>query len=84
MGFLDIFRKKEEKEPYVPFEAVKAGMRDYFVVEFEWANTLVKQAAIAEAAGVGLWIENGLYSGISAMFQTHQAAAIKNAVMSIL
>jgi len=66
-----------------PFEAVKAGMCDYFVVEFEWANTLVKQAAIAEAAGVGLWIENGLYSGISAMFQTHQAAAIKNAFLCI-
>jgi len=66
-----------------PFEAVKAGMCDYFVLEFEWAGSLVKQAAIAEAAGVQLWIENGLYSGISAMFQIHQAAAIKNAQLCI-
>ena len=66
-----------------PLEAVKARMCDYFVLEFEWASTLVKQAAIAEAAGVHLWVENGLYSGISAMFQTHQAAAIKNACLCI-
>jgi galactonate dehydratase len=66
-----------------PLEAVKAGMCDYFVIEFEWASTLLKQAAIAEAAGVNLWVENGLYSGISAMFQTHQAAAIKNADLCI-
>ena len=64
--------------------AIRNGMCDYFVLEFEWAGNVMKQAAIAEAAeGMGLWVENGLFSGLSATFQTQYSAAIPNVLMCI-
>ena len=64
--------------------AIRYGMCDYFVLEFEGAGTVVKQAAVANAAeGMQLWVENGLHSGLSAMFQTQHSAAIPNVMMCI-
>ena len=65
-------------------KAIQSGMCDYFVLEYEGAGNVLKQAAVAEAAeGMQLWVENGLHSGLSAMFQVHQAAAIPNVLLCI-
>jgi L-alanine-DL-glutamate epimerase-like enolase superfamily enzyme len=38
-------------------------------------KTLAQRALMAEVTGVPLWIEYGTQSGISQVFQAHQAAA---------
>jgi galactonate dehydratase len=61
------------------YEAVRHNVCDFFVVEFDWAHELRQQCAVAEKAGDRrMWLENGLWSGLSATYQTHQAAGLRN------
>jgi len=60
--------------------AVSSGMCDYFVLS-GWAAGIMKRAALADAGGKSFWLQMG-FTGISAMFMVHLAAAISNASMS--
>ncbi len=74
----------------VHWEAVDArafvaeSLCDAFVVEdFLWGPALMEKSAVCELSGHKLWVENGLYSGISQVFQAHMAAAAKNVEFTI-
>jgi L-alanine-DL-glutamate epimerase-like enolase superfamily enzyme len=57
---------------------------DAFVVEdFLWGPALMNKSAICELSGQKLWVENGLNTGISQVFQAHQAAALPNVEFTI-
>ena len=60
--------------------SVSSGMCDYFVLS-GWASSIIARAALADAGGKSFWLQMG-YTGISAMFMVHLAAAINNASMS--
>jgi L-alanine-DL-glutamate epimerase-like enolase superfamily enzyme len=59
---------------------VSSGMCDHFVLG-GWAAGIMKKAALADAGGKSFWLQMG-FTGISAMFMIHLAAAISNASMS--
>ncbi len=49
---------------------------DAFVVEdFLWGPPLMQKSALCDLSGQKLWVENGLYTGISQVFQAHMASA---------
>ena len=53
------------------------SLNDSFVVEdYRWGPTLAEKAELCRLSGQTLWVENGLYSGISQVFQAHQCAAL--------
>jgi len=53
------------------------SLNDTFVVEdYRWGPTLAEKAELCRLSGQTLWVENGLYSGISQVFQAHQCAAL--------
>ena len=55
-----------------------------FVVEdFLWGPPLVQKAEACTRGGQTLWLENGLHSGISQVFQAHMAAALPAVELSI-
>lgn len=55
---------------------VREALVDAFVVEdWQWGPALLLKMAIAELSGQKLWVENGLHTGISQVFQAHMAAA---------
>ncbi len=55
---------------------VREALVDAFVVEdWQWGQPLMKKAAVCQLSGQKLWVENGLNSGISQVFQAHMAAA---------
>jgi L-alanine-DL-glutamate epimerase-like enolase superfamily enzyme len=57
---------------------------DAFVVEdFLWGPALMNKSALCELSGQKLWVENGLNTGISQVFQAHQAAALSNVEFTI-
>jgi L-alanine-DL-glutamate epimerase-like enolase superfamily enzyme len=57
---------------------------DAFVVEdFLWGPALMNKSALCELSGQTLWVENGLNTGISQVFQAHQAAALPNVEFTI-
>lgn len=57
---------------------------DAFVVEdFLWGPALMNKSAICALSGQNLWVENGLNTGISQVFQAHQAAALPNVEFTI-
>jgi len=57
---------------------------DAFVVEdFLWGPALMNKSAICELSGQKLWVENGLNTGISQVFQAHQTAALPNVEFTI-
>ena len=67
----------------VHFEAVDhrsfmlESLNDAFVVEdFRWGPALAEKSELCRLTGQTLWVENGLYSGISQVFQAHQCAAL--------
>jgi D-galactarolactone cycloisomerase len=50
---------------------------DAFVVEdWKWGPALMEKAALSALTGQTLWVENGLFTGISQVFQAHMAAAL--------
>ena len=50
---------------------------DAFVVEdWHWGPALMAKGAMCELSGQKLWVENGLFSGISQVFQAHITAAL--------
>jgi L-alanine-DL-glutamate epimerase-like enolase superfamily enzyme len=59
---------------------VSSGMCDYFVLG-GWAAGIMKRAALADAGDKSFWLQMG-FTGISAIFMIHLAAAIKNASLS--
>lgn len=74
----------------VHWEAVDArsfileSLCDAFVVEdFLWGPALMNKSALCELSGQKLWVENGLNTGISQVFQAHQAAALPNVEFTI-
>jgi len=57
---------------------------DAFVVEdFLWGPALTAKSSICQLSGQKLWVENGLFTGISQAFQAHQAAALPNVEFTI-
>jgi len=59
---------------------VSSGVCDHFVLG-GWAAGIMKRAALADAGGKSFWLQMG-FTGISAVFMVHLAAAISNASMS--
>jgi L-alanine-DL-glutamate epimerase-like enolase superfamily enzyme len=50
---------------------------DAFVVEdWKWGPALAEKSELCQLTGQKLWVENGLFSGISQVFQAHQCAAL--------
>jgi L-alanine-DL-glutamate epimerase-like enolase superfamily enzyme len=80
------YRQIREKLPMrlaVHYEAVDTrsflveSLCDAFVVEdWQWGPALTAKAEVCKLAGRKLWVENGLFSGISQVFQAHQCAAL--------
>ena len=60
------------------------SLNDAFVVEdWLWGLPLMQKSALCALSGQKLWVENGLYSGISQAFQAHMAAAFPNIEFTI-
>jgi L-alanine-DL-glutamate epimerase-like enolase superfamily enzyme len=58
-----------------PMVFVREGLVQAFVIGGPVGKTLTQRAMTAEVTGIPLWIEYGIQSGISQMFQAHHAAA---------
>ncbi len=58
-----------------PMVFVREGLVQAFVVGGPIGKTLTQRAMMAEVTGIPLWIEYGIESGISQLFQAHHAAA---------
>ena len=57
---------------------------DAFVVEdWKWGPALTEKSELCKLTGQKLWVENGLYTGISQVFQAHQCAALPNVEFTI-
>lgn len=57
---------------------------DAFVVEdWRWGPALSEKSELCRLTGQKLWVENGLFSGISQVFQAHQCAALPNVEFTI-
>jgi L-alanine-DL-glutamate epimerase-like enolase superfamily enzyme len=74
----------------VHYEAVDArsflleSLCDAFVVEdWRWGPALIDKSELCRLTGQKLWVENGLFSGISQVFQAHQCAALPNVEFTI-
>jgi L-alanine-DL-glutamate epimerase-like enolase superfamily enzyme len=74
----------------VHWEAVDAraflleSLCDAFVVEdFRWGPALAEKAELCSLTGQTLWVENGLFTGISQVFQAHEAAALPRIEVTI-
>jgi L-alanine-DL-glutamate epimerase-like enolase superfamily enzyme len=60
------------------------SLNDAFVVEdWLWGPPLIQKSALCALGGQKLWVEGGLYSGISQAFQAHMAAALPNVEYTI-
>ncbi|MDX1982728.1 MAG: enolase C-terminal domain-like protein [Bryobacteraceae bacterium] len=71
------FQTAEHIEGLQPMEAVREKLLTAFIVAAQRVGqTMVSHAALAEAAGMKLWVEHGEQSGIGQVFQAHQAAAM--------
>jgi L-alanine-DL-glutamate epimerase-like enolase superfamily enzyme len=54
------------------------SLNDAFVVEdWRWGPALTEKSELCQFTGQKLWVENGLFSGISQVFQAHQCAALQ-------
>jgi L-alanine-DL-glutamate epimerase-like enolase superfamily enzyme len=58
-----------------PMVFVREGLIQAFVIGGPVGRTLTQRAMMAEVTGIPLWIEYGIESGISQLFQAHHAAA---------
>ena len=63
---------------------VLESLVDAFVVEdWQWGPPLMQKSALCEMTGQKLWVENGLYTGISQVFQAHITSALPNVEYTI-
>lgn len=54
------------------------SLNDAFVVEdSRWGPALAEKAELCRLTGQRLWVENGLFSGISQVYAAHQCAALR-------
>ena len=58
-----------------PMEFIREGLVQAFVIGGPVGRTLTQRALMAEVTGIPLWIEYGIQSGLSQLFQAHHAAA---------
>lgn len=58
-----------------PLVFVREGLLQAFVIGGPLGRTMAKRALMAEATGVPLWVEYGIQSGISQVYQAQQASA---------
>ncbi|MBL8217046.1 MAG: mandelate racemase/muconate lactonizing enzyme family protein [Bryobacterales bacterium] len=80
---VDSFRALKGKSPLKiaehmgedPMVFVREGLLQAFVIGGPLGRTMAKRALMAEVTGVPLWVEYGIQSGISQVYQAHQAAA---------
>lgn len=82
VGYREI-RKQLPIRLAVHYEAVDTrsfmleALCDAFVVEdWKWGPALTAKSELCKLTGQKLWVENGLFSGISQIFQAHQCAAL--------
>jgi L-alanine-DL-glutamate epimerase-like enolase superfamily enzyme len=82
VGYREI-RKQLPIRLAVHYEAVDTrtfmleSLCDTFVVEdWKWGPALTEKSELCTLTGQKLWVENGLFSGISQVFQAHQCAAL--------
>lgn len=60
------------------------SLNDAFVVEdWFWGAALIEKAELCRLTGQKLWVENGLFTGISQVFQAHQCAALREVEFTI-
>lgn len=67
--------KLAEHLPSDPMPFIREGLLDALVVGGPIGKTTMQRALMAEVTGVPLWIEHSIFTGISQVFQAHQAAA---------
>jgi L-alanine-DL-glutamate epimerase-like enolase superfamily enzyme len=80
---VDSFRALKGKSPLKiaehmgedPMVFVREGLLHAFVIGGPIGRTMAKRALMAEVTGIPLWIEYGIQSGISQVYQAHHAAA---------
>ncbi len=58
-----------------PMVFIREGLVQAFVLGGPIGRTMTQRALMAEVTSIPLWIEYGIQSGISQLYQTHQAAA---------
>ncbi len=58
-----------------PMVFVREGLVQAWVIGGPLGRTMAQRALMAEVTGIPLWVEYGIQSGISQVFQAHQAAA---------
>jgi L-alanine-DL-glutamate epimerase-like enolase superfamily enzyme len=58
-----------------PMVFIREGLVQAFVIGGPVGKTLTQRALMAQVTGIPLWIEYGIQSGLSQMFQAHHAAA---------
>ena len=58
-----------------PMVFIHEGLVQAFVIGGPVGKTLTQRALMAQVTGIPLWIEYGIQSGLSQMFQAHHAAA---------
>ncbi|HZT30674.1 MAG TPA: mandelate racemase/muconate lactonizing enzyme family protein [Bryobacteraceae bacterium] len=77
------FRAMKGKSPLLladhmgaePMVFVQEGLLQAFVIGGPLGKTMAQRALMAEVTGIPLWVEYGIESGISQVFQAHQSAA---------
>ncbi|MCP5114118.1 MAG: mandelate racemase/muconate lactonizing enzyme family protein [bacterium] len=64
-----------EHIPRDPMPFIREGLVDALVVGGPVGKTAVQRALMAEVTRIPLWIEHSIFTGVSQVFQAHQAAA---------
>ena len=85
---LEITRVYSRGKTYEENSAEKTLLQTSACDIFVYQTTLLGRSmqyvtGIAKATGKSIWMENGLYSGISAVFQAHQALTVPNLELCI-
>src|SRR6185503_2247588 len=58
-----------------PMVFVREGLLQALVIGGPLGRTMAQRALMAEVTGIPVWVEYGIQSGLSQVFQAHQAAA---------
>lgn len=67
--------KLAEHIPGDPMPFIRENLVDAFVVGGPIGKTLTQRALMAEITGIPLWLQHGIFTGVSQAFQAHQTAA---------
>ena len=54
-----------------------------FSPDWRWGPALNEKSELCRLTGQTLWVENGLFTGISQVFQAHQCSALPNVEFTI-